>query len=243
MRGLRLADREPVPFPRQPRHHRPSLPADRASTGRGRHLIGRLGAVLRACDADLRAPRRRARAAAKGPPGTWRLCDDDATMGDHLLAQTGLVRRPRLRRRRGAGREVRSEHLEGAGVAGGRATGEWRGVPVNLPTLGEARYLGAVRGETAWALNLRPPGRESSSSGEGGAVCRGGTGGPRQVRDPACPLQALGGGGRRFLRLAKAKSPDEDLRRVAPSTRCSGSSRRPEPTDATQVLSSGRGRG
>lgn len=40
----------------------------------------------------------------------------------------------------------------------GRATGQWRSVPVNLLTLGSDRYLVAPRGETEWVRNLRVAG-------------------------------------------------------------------------------------
>jgi len=40
----------------------------------------------------------------------------------------------------------------------GRATGEWRRVPVNLLSLDGRRYLVGVRGETEWARNLRAAG-------------------------------------------------------------------------------------
>lgn len=40
----------------------------------------------------------------------------------------------------------------------GRSSGEWRAVPVNLLTLGDADYLVAPRGETQWVRNLRVAG-------------------------------------------------------------------------------------
>jgi len=40
----------------------------------------------------------------------------------------------------------------------GRASGEWRSVPVNLLTLAQSDYLVAPRGETQWVRNLRAAG-------------------------------------------------------------------------------------
>jgi deazaflavin-dependent oxidoreductase (nitroreductase family) len=40
----------------------------------------------------------------------------------------------------------------------GRKTGEWRATPVNLLTVGDARYLVAPRGETQWVRNIRVAG-------------------------------------------------------------------------------------
>jgi deazaflavin-dependent oxidoreductase (nitroreductase family) len=40
----------------------------------------------------------------------------------------------------------------------GRTSGEWRATPVNLLTIGSARYLVAPRGVTQWVRNLRVAG-------------------------------------------------------------------------------------
>lgn len=40
----------------------------------------------------------------------------------------------------------------------GRASGEWRTVPVNLLTIGSERYLVAPRGVTQWVRNIRAAG-------------------------------------------------------------------------------------
>jgi hypothetical protein len=99
----------------------------------------------------------------------------------------------------------------------GRATKELRSVPVNVLTLGEARYLVAVRGVTEWARNLR-------AAREGELVLRG-KAEPFAAEELADPdkteilrayLKRWGAEVGGFFDGATAKSPDEELRRVAP---------------------------
>jgi len=99
----------------------------------------------------------------------------------------------------------------------GRTSGEWRTVPVNLLTFEDQRYLVAPRGETQWVKNIRKAG--------GGELQLGRKTEPIQVveltNDEKPDLL------RAYLKRWKAevgvffggvsaKSPDEDLRRIAP---------------------------
>jgi deazaflavin-dependent oxidoreductase (nitroreductase family) len=99
----------------------------------------------------------------------------------------------------------------------GRTSGEWRTTPVNLLTFEGQRYLVAPRGETQWVKNIR-----KSGSGE---LQLGRTTEPfRAIELPDEErVEIL----RAYLKRWKAevgvffggvsaKSPDEDLRRIAP---------------------------
>jgi len=99
----------------------------------------------------------------------------------------------------------------------GRSSGEWRTTPVNLLTYENQRYLVAPRGETQWVKNIRKAG--------GGELQLGRKTEPIKVvelSDDQKPALL-----RAYLKRWKAevgvffggvsaKSPDEDLRRIAP---------------------------
>ena len=99
----------------------------------------------------------------------------------------------------------------------GRKSGEWRTVPVNPLTIGEARYLVAPRGTTEWVRNLR-----ASKTGELRLGSKRESFSAQEVSDAEKP-EIL----RNYLKHWKMEtgtffggvsdtSPDEDLRRIAP---------------------------
>jgi len=99
----------------------------------------------------------------------------------------------------------------------GRTSGEWRSVPVNLLTFEGERYLVAPRGETQWVKNVRKAG--------GGELQLGRKTEPIEVvelADEAKPdilrayLKRWKAEVGVFFGGVSAKSPDEDLRRIAP---------------------------
>ena len=99
----------------------------------------------------------------------------------------------------------------------GRTSGEWRTTPVNPLTLNGERYLVAPRGETQWVRNMRAAG--------GGELRVGRRTEPFTVTElaDADKPPVLRGYLKRwkaevgvFFDGVSAKSPDDDLRRVAP---------------------------
>jgi deazaflavin-dependent oxidoreductase (nitroreductase family) len=99
----------------------------------------------------------------------------------------------------------------------GRRTGEWRRTPVNLLTYEDHRYLVAPRGETQWVRNLRAAGTGQLRVGRRVESFH-----ATELTD-ADKRPVL----RAYLRRWKAevgvffdgvsaKSPDEDLKRIAP---------------------------
>jgi deazaflavin-dependent oxidoreductase (nitroreductase family) len=99
----------------------------------------------------------------------------------------------------------------------GRRTGEWRRTPVNLLTYEDRRYLVAPRGETQWVRNLRAAGTGELRVGRRVESFH-----AAELTD-ADKTPVL----RAYLRRWKAevgvffdgvsaKSPDEDLKRIAP---------------------------
>ena len=99
----------------------------------------------------------------------------------------------------------------------GRKTGEWRTVPVNLLTFEGTRYLVAPRGHTQWVRNLRVSGSGELRVGRRVEAFR-----ATEVADDD-KVEVL----RAYLKRWKvevgvffggvsAKSPDEELRRIAP---------------------------
>lgn len=99
----------------------------------------------------------------------------------------------------------------------GRKTGEWRAVPVNLLTYDGRRYLVAPRGQTQWVRNLRVAGtgelrvgrrRESFHATEVADADK-----PPILRAYLKRWKAEVGV---FFDGVSAKSPEDDLRRIAP---------------------------
>ena len=99
----------------------------------------------------------------------------------------------------------------------GRTTGEWRSVPVNLLTFEGQRYLVAPRGETQWVKNIRKSGGGELRLGpktEAISVA--------ELSDDEKPdlLRAYVKRWKAevgvFFGGVSAKSPEEDLRRIAP---------------------------
>ena len=99
----------------------------------------------------------------------------------------------------------------------GRKSGEWRTVPVNPLTIGDARYLVAPRGTTEWVRNLRVARTGELRLGSKVESFR-----AEEVSDAEKP-EIL----RNYLKHWKTEtgiffggvsdtSPDEDLRRIAP---------------------------
>jgi deazaflavin-dependent oxidoreductase (nitroreductase family) len=99
----------------------------------------------------------------------------------------------------------------------GRKSGEWRSTPVNLLVLEDKRYLVAPRGHTQWVANLRVAGNGELRVGRKVEAFA-----ATEVAD-ADKVEIL----RAYLRKWKvevgvffggvdAKSPEEDLRRIAP---------------------------
>ena len=99
----------------------------------------------------------------------------------------------------------------------GRKSGEWRTVPVNPLTIGDARYLVAPRGTTEWVRNLRVARTGELRLGSKVESFR-----AEEVSDAEKP-EIL----RNYLKHWKMEtgiffggvsdtSPDEDLQRIAP---------------------------
>ena len=99
----------------------------------------------------------------------------------------------------------------------GRKTGEWRTTPVNLLSHDGAQYLVAPRGETQWVRNLRVAG-----DGELRVGRRTQTFHATEVADTdklpilRAYLQRWKAEVGVFFDGVSAKSPEEDLRRIAP---------------------------
>lgn len=99
----------------------------------------------------------------------------------------------------------------------GRTSGEWRSVPVNLLTFEGGRYLVAPRGETQWVKNIRKAGGGELKLGrktEAISVV--------ELPDDEKPdllrayLERWKAEVGVFFGGVSAKSPEEDLRRIAP---------------------------
>jgi deazaflavin-dependent oxidoreductase (nitroreductase family) len=99
----------------------------------------------------------------------------------------------------------------------GRRSGEWRTTPVNPLTLPEGRYLVAPRGETQWVKNLRVAGDGELRKGRHAETFT-----ATELSDPEKPPVLRGYLARWkaevgvFFDGVSAKSPDEDVARIAP---------------------------
>jgi len=99
----------------------------------------------------------------------------------------------------------------------GRTTGEWRSVPVNLLTFEGQRYLVAPRGETQWVKNIRKSGGGELRLGRKTEAIS-----VAELSDDEKPdlLRAYVKRWKAevgvFFGGVSAKSPEEDLRRIAP---------------------------
>lgn len=99
----------------------------------------------------------------------------------------------------------------------GRTSGEWRAVPVNLLTHEEQRYLVAPRGHTQWVRNLRVANEGELRVGRRTEVFH-----ATEVADADKPeilrayLKRWKAEVGVFFDGVSAKSPDEELRRIAP---------------------------
>ena len=99
----------------------------------------------------------------------------------------------------------------------GRTTGEWRSVPVNLLTFEGQRYLVAPRGETQWVKNIRKSGGGELRLGRKTEAI-----GVAELSDDEKPdvlrayLERWKAEVGVFFGGVSAKSPEEDLHRIAP---------------------------
>jgi deazaflavin-dependent oxidoreductase (nitroreductase family) len=99
----------------------------------------------------------------------------------------------------------------------GRRSGEWRTTPVNPLTLPEGRYLVAPRGETQWVKNLRVAGDGELRKGRHTETFT-----ATELSDSEKPAVLRGYLARWkaevgvFFDGVSAKSPDEDVARIAP---------------------------
>ncbi len=99
----------------------------------------------------------------------------------------------------------------------GRTSGEWRTTPVNLLTFEGQRYLVAPRGETQWVKNIRKSGSGELQLGRKTEPFR-----AIELPDEQKPdllrayLKRWKAEVGVFFGGVSAKSPEEDLRRIAP---------------------------
>ena len=99
----------------------------------------------------------------------------------------------------------------------GRTSGEWRTTPVNLLTFEGQRYLVAPRGETQWVKNIRKSGSGELQLGRKTEPFR-----AIELPDAQKPdllrayLKRWKAEVGVFFGGVSAKSPEEDLRRIAP---------------------------
>ncbi|MEU6645167.1 nitroreductase family deazaflavin-dependent oxidoreductase [Saccharomonospora sp. NPDC046836] len=99
----------------------------------------------------------------------------------------------------------------------GRKSGQWRSTPVNLLTFEETRYLVAPRGHTQWVRNLRASGEAQLRIGRRVEMVR-----PVELADDEKPpvirayLKKWAWETGAFFEGINAKTPDSELRRVAP---------------------------
>jgi deazaflavin-dependent oxidoreductase (nitroreductase family) len=99
----------------------------------------------------------------------------------------------------------------------GRTSGEWRSVPVNVLTFKSGRYLVAPRGETQWVKNIRKAGGGELKLGRKTEAIS-----VAELSDDEKPdllrayLKRWKAEVGVFFGGVSAKSPEEDLRRIAP---------------------------
>ena len=100
----------------------------------------------------------------------------------------------------------------------GRTSGEWRTTPVNLLTVGDERYLVAPRGVTQWVRNLRVAGEGELRVGRRIEPFR-----ATELADDEKPeilrayLKRWKAEVGVFFDGVSAKSPEGELRRIAPN--------------------------
>ena len=100
----------------------------------------------------------------------------------------------------------------------GRTSGEWRATPVNLLTVDTERYLVAPRGETQWVRNLRVAGEGELRVGRRTEAFRATElGDDEKVEILRAYLRRWKAEVGIFFEGVSAKSPDSDLRRIAPN--------------------------
>ena len=99
----------------------------------------------------------------------------------------------------------------------GRTSGEWRATPVNVMTHDGGRYLVAPRGHTQWVRNLRAAGQGELRLGRRTEVFR-----ATELLDAEKPellrayLKRWKAEAGVFFGGVDAKSPEDDLLRIAP---------------------------
>ena len=100
----------------------------------------------------------------------------------------------------------------------GRTSGEWRATPVNLLTFESDRYLVAPRGETQWVRNLRVAGEGELRVGRRREAFRATElGDDEKVEVLRAYLHRWKAEVGIFFEGVSAKSPDSELRRIAPN--------------------------
>jgi deazaflavin-dependent oxidoreductase (nitroreductase family) len=102
----------------------------------------------------------------------------------------------------------------------GRTSGEWRSTPVNLLILDDERYLVAPRGETQWVRNLRVAGGGELRVGRRTEVFQAVELNADEGEEKITVLRAYLARWKAevgvFFDGVDAKSPDDEIRRIAP---------------------------
>jgi deazaflavin-dependent oxidoreductase (nitroreductase family) len=100
----------------------------------------------------------------------------------------------------------------------GRTSGEWRTTPVNLLTFQDERYLVAPRGETQWVRNLRVAGEGELRVGRRTEAFHATElGDDEKVAVLRAYLKRWKAEVGVFFDGVSAKSPDDEIRRIAPN--------------------------
>jgi deazaflavin-dependent oxidoreductase (nitroreductase family) len=100
----------------------------------------------------------------------------------------------------------------------GRTSGEWRATPVNLLTFETNRYLVAPRGQTQWVRNLRVAGQGELRVGRRREAFQATElGDDEKVEVLRAYLHRWKAEVGIFFEGVSAKSPDSELRRIAPN--------------------------
>jgi deazaflavin-dependent oxidoreductase (nitroreductase family) len=102
----------------------------------------------------------------------------------------------------------------------GRTSGEWRSTPVNLLILDDERYLVAPRGETQWVRNLRVAGGGELRVGRRTEAFQAVELNAEEGEEKTTVLRAYLARWKAevgvFFDGVDAKSPDDEIRRIAP---------------------------